>query len=68
MPCSAVSSVYQNTMLQGCLICVCECPTVVIDPHLPSVQSSAMTLSACFREGFVPVLFVGQSRTTLGLI
>ena len=47
---------------------VCRvCSAVVAEPLLPLVQSSAMALFACCRQGLVPVLLVGQLGTTLGL-
>lgn len=43
------------------------CPTVVAEPHLPSVQLAAMTHSACCRLGLVPELLGGQSGAAVGL-
>lgn len=36
-------------------------PTVVAEPRLPLIQSSAMPLFACYEQGSGPVLLMGQS-------
>ena len=42
-------------------------PPIVVEPHLPSVQSDVMTLFACYGQGLVSVtLLHSQSKATLG--
>ena len=44
----------------------CTHPAVVVELCLPSVQSSAMDLFACYGQDLVLVLLVGQSGAVLG--
>ena len=53
--------------LEKGLLCVLCTPTIVAEPHLPSVQSSAMSLFTCFGQSLVPALLVEQYGVALGL-
>lgn len=39
-------------------------PTIVAEPCLPPVQSSAMTLFACFGQGLFLLFLLSQSGAT----
>ena len=45
----------------------CMCPTIVAEPHLPSVWSSAMVLFVYHELDLVLLLLEGQPGATLGL-
>ena len=66
MPCSAVSPVNEHLALQGGLLCVCNAPTLVAEPLLLSVQSSASHLCLLW-AGFSPCVASGPVWSLLGL-
>ena len=62
-----MSLVYRIWLLRGISFVNYVHPTVVPEPCLPSVQSSAMSVFACYVQNLVPVMLVGQSGAALGL-
>ena len=66
MSCSAVSSIHQNLVLQGCLPLCCIYPTVMAELLLPSVQSSAMALCLLWAR-FGLCIVSGPAWSCLGL-